>query len=358
MGRRIQKQVYAWDAASDFWSLTSDLRYVYDGWNLIEVLDATDSNAAVKDFTWGLDLSQSLQGAGGVGGLLAVTDQSGTGSSAYYVTYDANGNVSEYIDSSGNIIAHYEYSPFGKLTATDGSMAADFNHRFSTKFFDTETNLYYYGFRYYSNGLGRWCSRDPDGKKKALYPYCSFRNSPTTGHDPRGLTFETFEENAIAPDSKLADKYRKRGTGGKCEVNYKIKMKCNEQIKIIWKVDGYINYINGKDAEDTLQHERRHKKFAKTVHDEVESVVSAYQNMENKCGCCNAVGRYLRVVRDLKRHLKEIKDADLDYSACKRRGLKKRAKDLLRKKDKLKNMTSQLREKTNELYRKLQSKCF
>jgi len=53
IGRRIQKQVYAWDAASDLWSLTSDLRYVYDGWNLIEILDATDSNSVAKTYTWG-----------------------------------------------------------------------------------------------------------------------------------------------------------------------------------------------------------------------------------------------------------------------------------------------------------------
>ena len=35
------------------------------------------------------------------------------GSSSYTFTYDANGNVSEVIDSSGGVVAHDEYDPFG-----------------------------------------------------------------------------------------------------------------------------------------------------------------------------------------------------------------------------------------------------
>ena len=65
-----------------------------------------------KTNTWGADLSGSMQGAGGVGGLLAVTDSTGT----YYPTYDGNGNVSEYLDTTGTFVAHYEYDPFGRIT--------------------------------------------------------------------------------------------------------------------------------------------------------------------------------------------------------------------------------------------------
>jgi len=42
-----------------------------------------------------------------------------------------------------------------------GPMADVFPHRFSTKYYDAETDLYYYGYRYYSPSLGRWISRDP-----------------------------------------------------------------------------------------------------------------------------------------------------------------------------------------------------
>jgi len=127
------------------------------------VLDyATDSNTVAKTYTWGLDLSGDLQRAGGVGGLLCVTENpASSAQNPYYPSYDANGNISEYVDDTDSVVAHYEYSPFGKLTSSSGSKAGDFRHRFSTKYLDDETNLYYYGYRYYSSELGRWISRDP-----------------------------------------------------------------------------------------------------------------------------------------------------------------------------------------------------
>jgi len=189
IGRRIQKQVYAWDAASDLWSLTSDLRYVYDGWNLIEILDATSSDAVVKTYTWGLDLSQSLQGAGGVGGLLAVTEHGETADTPYYTTYDANGNISEYLDNTGSVAVHYEYSPFGRLTLVDSETGApDFNHRFSTKYRDVETKLYYYGSRYYSPELGRWMNRDPSGEVGGNNLHGFVKNGPLVRWDLLGLS--------------------------------------------------------------------------------------------------------------------------------------------------------------------------
>jgi len=117
---------------------------------------------------------------------LAVTDHSGTGTSAYYVSYDANGNVSEYIDDSGNTVAHYEYSPFGRLTSATGDKAADFNHRFSTKYQSNTTALYYYGYRYYSAALGRWLSRDPIGERGGLNIYAFVVNGSVNKYDVLG----------------------------------------------------------------------------------------------------------------------------------------------------------------------------
>ena len=61
-----------------------------------------------------MDVSGTLQGAGGVGGLLAVSDSTGS----YFPTFDGNGNVGEYLDSTGTSVAHYEYDPFGNTTIT------------------------------------------------------------------------------------------------------------------------------------------------------------------------------------------------------------------------------------------------
>jgi len=43
-----------------------------------------------------MDLSGSIQGAGGVGGLLAVEEVSNLSFSSFFPTYDGNGNISEY----------------------------------------------------------------------------------------------------------------------------------------------------------------------------------------------------------------------------------------------------------------------
>ncbi|MCK5803822.1 MAG: RHS repeat-associated core domain-containing protein, partial [Lentisphaeria bacterium] len=185
MGRRVRKKVHS--GTTENWTEDSDTIYVYDGWNVVLELNANSSNATIKTYVWGLDLSQTLQGAGGVGGLLVVVENDATNSPRYYPLYDANGNVSEYLDSTGGVAAHYEYSPFGDLTATTGAKAADFAHRFSTKYLDTETNLYYYGSRYYTPELGRWLSRDPIGERGGYNLYGFVGNSPLVYTDLNGL---------------------------------------------------------------------------------------------------------------------------------------------------------------------------
>jgi RHS repeat-associated protein len=157
---------------------------VYDGWNPIAEYAIQNSTFTIQNsYLWGLDLSGSMQGAGGVGGLLAVTDSTGT----YYPTYDGNGNVSEYLDSTGTVVAHYEYDPFGKTTVATGAKAQDFSHRFSTKPLDITTGLYYYGYRYYDPITGRWPSRDPIEEIGGVNLYGFVYNSPLSWIDLLGL---------------------------------------------------------------------------------------------------------------------------------------------------------------------------
>ncbi|MEI6675826.1 MAG: RHS repeat-associated core domain-containing protein [Verrucomicrobiota bacterium] len=138
-------------------------RYLYDGWNLIAEYSGT---SLAKSYTWGMDLSGSMQGAGGVGGLLAVND----GTATYYPTFDGNGNVSEYLNSDGSVAAHFEYDPFGNTVVSTG-LAAQFNYRFSTKPLDSLTGLYYYGYRYLDPLTGRWMSKDPIDEEGGLNLY-------------------------------------------------------------------------------------------------------------------------------------------------------------------------------------------
>jgi RHS repeat-associated protein len=155
-GRRIQKSVSIWNGTD--WTLTVSNRFLYDAWNMVAELNATN-NAVIRTYLWGLDLSGSLQGAGGVGGLLAISDAS---KGRHFVSYDGNGNVMQTVASAdGNISAVYEYGPFGEVLRASGPMAKANPFRFSTKYQDDETDLLYYGYRYYNASTGRWTSCDP-----------------------------------------------------------------------------------------------------------------------------------------------------------------------------------------------------
>jgi len=54
--------------------------------------------------------------------------------------------------------------PFGEVIRATGPMAKVNPMRFSTKYQDDESDLLYYGYRYYKPSTGTWVSRDPLGE--------------------------------------------------------------------------------------------------------------------------------------------------------------------------------------------------
>jgi hypothetical protein len=168
----------------------------YDEWNLIaEFSPQLSSLIPQRTYTWGLDLSQTLQGAhptgsgpsaGGVGGLLSCP----SASSWSFVAYDGNGNVVALVDPTTSVVsAEYHHCPFGETLKATGPAADGNPFRFSTMYFEgsklpgsptqpsafiPQPSLYYYGYRYYSPGLGRWTSRDPVGEAGGpVYLFCA-----------------------------------------------------------------------------------------------------------------------------------------------------------------------------------------
>ncbi|MDD5678394.1 MAG: hypothetical protein PHW60_10455 [Kiritimatiellae bacterium] len=188
MSRRVSKKVYSWTSGS--WLLTTDSSFLYDGWNMIRNLQSTASGLQTNSYVWGLDLSGSLSGAGGIGGLLAVSK----GTIAYVPAADGNGNISDYVDGQGTLAAHYEFDPYGNLIVATGEHADDFAFLFSSKYLDRETSLYYYGYRYYSPALGRWLSRDPIGEYGGENLYRFVGNRPVDRLDRGGLLTVTEGE--------------------------------------------------------------------------------------------------------------------------------------------------------------------
>ncbi|MCP3944547.1 MAG: RHS repeat-associated core domain-containing protein, partial [Desulfobacteraceae bacterium] len=132
----------------------------------------------------------------------------------YHYLYDANGNVGQLVNAGdGSTAAHYDYDPYGNEIVADGPEAVNNIYRFSTKYYDAETELYYYGYRYYSPKLGRWISRDPIGEKGGvcLYIYCgnnSVIRVDLLGADWAGAGGEWWNLNGyeyLSSASELAD---------------------------------------------------------------------------------------------------------------------------------------------------------
>ena len=177
MGRRIEKKVF--QQTGGIWAPQKSLQYVYDGYKLVEEIDTLpDEKPVIRRYTWqpegqGADLP------------LVVTDVASNQS--YFYTADGNKNISELVDATGNIAAHYEYDPFGKINTQNGAYAANNPFRFSSEYFDDETGLVYYNYRYYSLELGRWINRDPIGEAGGWNLYAMVGNRVSNFLDKLGL---------------------------------------------------------------------------------------------------------------------------------------------------------------------------
>jgi RHS repeat-associated protein len=192
---------YTYDALGRISTLTYSLNgvsttevYTWTGWTLLyrELIQ----NAVVVEkfrYTWGLDVSGTLEGAGGVGGLLAIERNVNNHYSwdIRYPHYDANGNIMALSNSSGQISARYRNDAFGKTilsTDVDGSGWNTKNiHGFSTKPTLGNHKLHYYGYRWYDSSNGRWINRDPIEEEGGLNLYGFVGNNGLDKWDLLGL---------------------------------------------------------------------------------------------------------------------------------------------------------------------------
>jgi RHS repeat-associated protein len=145
------------------WALAQEVRYLYDGRRVIQERDG--SNTPTVSYTRGKDLSGSMEGAGGIGGLLARSSGYSTGTGGWgthhYYHADGNGNITYLVDAGQGLAASYEYDPYGNLLSSSGTLASANLYRFSGKEFHASSGLYYYGYRFYDPNLQRWPNRDP-----------------------------------------------------------------------------------------------------------------------------------------------------------------------------------------------------
>jgi RHS repeat-associated protein len=211
-GRRIAKKVETYSPLTSTFTLTSETRFLYDGWNLAAELQVSGLSSQVSlqvSYTWGLDLSGSAQGAGGVGGLLWSDTYGPTAGSpataGYAPAYDGNGNIIAWVDlATGAKVSETDYDAFGNVIQISGTNPTPFG--FSTKYLDSETGLNYYGFRYYNPSTGRWLSRDPIGERGGKNLYGMVDNNPVKFWDYLGLE-KTFRSEEAAANAALKEAY-------------------------------------------------------------------------------------------------------------------------------------------------------
>ncbi|MBN2841922.1 MAG: RHS repeat-associated core domain-containing protein [Sedimentisphaerales bacterium] len=112
---------------------------------------------------------------------------------------DHLGSASVMTDFNGNLSQHYGYSPFGTsvyekntslLSSLNSLTGFDISNRFTGQILDEETDLYYYGARYYDPFLARFVQADSiipnPGNSQALNRYSYCYNNPLKFNDPSG----------------------------------------------------------------------------------------------------------------------------------------------------------------------------
>jgi RHS repeat-associated protein len=119
-----------------------------------------------------------------------------TGEVNYY-SEDHLGSTTIVTDATGAKVEEIYYYPYGGTRSDTGSVSL--NHKYTGQELDSETNLYYYGARYYDAVLARFISADSIVfglfDPQSLNRYSYVRNNPARYIDPSGNQYESYDPN-------------------------------------------------------------------------------------------------------------------------------------------------------------------
>ena len=116
----------------------------------------------------------------------------------YYIT-NLQGDVMSIVDGSGNVVASYQYDPYGNVITATGELAETNPLRYRGYYYDTESTLYYLQSRYYDPELGRFLNADAYASTgqgilgNNMFAYCG--NNPVVYYDPAGNERISFHYN-------------------------------------------------------------------------------------------------------------------------------------------------------------------
>jgi hypothetical protein len=125
-GRRLWKDVYTWNAASNSWTFAYTRTYVWDGGNLAAELGG-NGNLLIRYIygPTGLIAEQDYPSDTNYSALLAATNDPSGQPVTIVAVSDLSGNVDEMIDArAGTIVGEFRYDPWGKVISSAGPATA------------------------------------------------------------------------------------------------------------------------------------------------------------------------------------------------------------------------------------------
>ena len=150
----------------------------------------------------------------------AVIYKHGSAAELYYYLVNAQGDVAAILDSSGTMVAFYDYDAWGNCTVynssakvlTDPTSIANINPlRYRGYYYDAETGFYYLQSRYYDPAICRFINADTylsTGQGMLghnMFTYCG--NNPVNYCDSSGRFFFTLLGAAIGAAVGYIDAY-------------------------------------------------------------------------------------------------------------------------------------------------------
>jgi RHS repeat-associated protein len=158
-------------------------------------------------------------------------DEAATGAIQWALT-DHQGSVRDWVDNTGAVSHHTQYSTFGEILSTTNPNTLP-TYAYTGREWDPDAGLYYYRARWYDPVVGRFVGDDPSGFGAGdanLQRYV--RNSPTNFTDPSGLVDdETLwfkaeaaaakrqETTRFAEEQRLRDEQELENSGSRLSIH-------------------------------------------------------------------------------------------------------------------------------------------
>ena len=142
-----------------------------------------------------------VMGVGTADALTAGTNGAGVpvANETLYMHTDHLGSTTVVTNTSGSVVNRIAYEPYGEIDQNNSTGNDTFRAKFTTKEYDNDAGLYYFGARYYDPEIQRFTTPDPADQFHSPYKYAG---DPMTSVDPDGRWFwddiaEWFENDFV-----------------------------------------------------------------------------------------------------------------------------------------------------------------